>query len=556
MIDLKLNSAIALELLHQAPCAESQQLIAAPCAQPVKLSPSSVTLSQLLQQRISTQDVGGEETEDDRPLGYLQADSCSDGRFVNSALAARRFSLLSSSNNTPSTSTEAPSIEPKPYRRVRFRPESVQPLSASDGSKTRKNNGSKRRKAARRERDRILSGPLPPLKSVHQKRQRSAGSVDLDLNSAFLPRSSPAWQGFPEHQKRPPPPTQLKPPILKTSTQATPTVTGMAKGNFVPCQSDVDKMAGEEGFTYVNWAGEARLDIVDSEGRVILCLAGKPRDLAGYAIATEAAATIMLEELEKCEFRTKDIHHRRAGPEGYATITTGVSHGGGRKQPGNVAHGRTTHANAAKRLKESPHIKRIVGFTNGAQPYFPKGSALTKAPDAFRVTAPELWFYYWLNMTSLLQWGASFLVWAFTRSVFAACTFNLGPRAVTCDHLDHANLAWGWCVITALCWFDPDRGGHLILRDLKLIIRFPAGSSIFLPSALLKHSNAPVQPAEKRLSFTQYTAGGLFRWVQNGFQGDGKVSMSTHAKATRQHQAEERWRIGLSMLPVYNKLSD
>ncbi|CAK5271031.1 unnamed protein product [Mycena citricolor] len=433
MIELGLTSAIASAPLPKATWAKSQQLSAAPCAQPVKLSPSSVALSHLLQQRSRTRDVG-EEFEDDWPLSCLQAGSCSDA-----------------SENTPNTSPNAPSTEPEPYHRVRFMPigtaqESLQSLPASNGSKTRKNTGSKRRKAARRALNQILPGPLPPLKSVHQRRQRAASSVMVDLNTTFLPISSPAWQGFPDHLKRPPAPTPFRPPVFETSTQPTPTVSGMAEGNFVPSQSEVDKMVGEQGFTYINWAGKARVDVVDSEGRIFLSLAGKPRDLAGYAIATEAAAKLLLEELEKCRFSTQDIHHRRAGPEGYATITAGISYGGGRKQPGNVVHGKAAHANAAERLKESPHIKRIVGFTNGAQIYCPKGPGLTKAPDAFRVTAPELWFYYWLNMTSLLQWGASFLLWAFARSVFAACTFNLGPRAVTCDHLDYANLVWGWCV--------------------------------------------------------------------------------------------------------------
>jgi hypothetical protein len=55
-------------------------------------------------------------------------------------------------------------------------------------------------------------------------------------------------------------------------------------------------------------------------------------------------------------------------------------------------------------------------------------------------------------------------------SVFAAATFNFGLRTVMFPHLDFANLAWGWCDITALGDFDPDLGGHIILWDLKLII--------------------------------------------------------------------------------------
>ncbi|KAJ3805385.1 hypothetical protein F5876DRAFT_51931, partial [Lentinula aff. lateritia] len=53
------------------------------------------------------------------------------------------------------------------------------------------------------------------------------------------------------------------------------------------------------------------------------------------------------------------------------------------------------------------------------------------------------------------------------------------------------------------------KGGQLIIWDLKLIFDFPPGSTILLPSALFRHSNIPVQKGDKRVSFTQYTAGGI-----------------------------------------------
>ena len=74
------------------------------------------------------------------------------------------------------------------------------------------------------------------------------------------------------------------------------------------------------------------------------------------------------------------------------------------------------------------------------------------------------------------------------------------------------------CAITAGGRFDHTKGGHLYLVDLKLVIEFPAGSTILLPSAVLRHGNTAIDPEENRLSFTQYAAGGLFRWVEYGFQ--------------------------------------
>ncbi|KAJ7861100.1 hypothetical protein B0H14DRAFT_2217722, partial [Mycena olivaceomarginata] len=55
---------------------------------------------------------------------------------------------------------------------------------------------------------------------------------------------------------------------------------------------------------------------------------------------------------------------------------------------------------------------------------------------------------------------------------------------------------------------------HQIKADLRLVIEFPPGALILLPSATLAHWNVP----DKRISFTQFTAGGLIRYVDNGFR--------------------------------------
>lgn len=104
----------------------------------------------------------------------------------------------------------------------------------------------------------------------------------------------------------------------------------------------------------------------------------------------------------------------------------------------------------------------------------------------------------------------------FPESCYSACTFNLGPRSVTYPHRDCANYAGGWCAITALGDFDPRRGGHLILWSARVAIEFPPGSTILIPSALICHSNVPIQLSNTRFSLTQYTAGQLLSWIDNG----------------------------------------
>ncbi|KAJ7306957.1 hypothetical protein DFH08DRAFT_918537 [Mycena albidolilacea] len=190
-------------------------------------------------------------------------------------------------------------------------------------------------------------------------------------------------------------------------------------------------------------------------------------------------------------------------------------------------------------MLEHECFQRIVGFAN----------------CLFRIFAPILFAFYQAQMALLAAWNSA-LKWPFVGSVFAACTFNFGPQAVTCSHLDFGNLAWGWCSITSLGWFNADRGGHLILWDLKLIIRFPPGATILIPSAIIRHSNIPVQPHEKRFSFVQYTAGGLFRWIHNGYMTDEDFlkKLTMESREAQDAEAETRWEEGVKMFSIIDDL--
>lgn len=106
----------------------------------------------------------------------------------------------------------------------------------------------------------------------------------------------------------------------------------------------------------------------------------------------------------------------------------------------------------------------------------------------------------------------------FTASIYPAISINFGPQVVTYGHLDYSNLPSGLCWILANGDYNYKRGGHLILYDLKLVIEFPPGTSILIPSACLRHGNVPIGEHETRTSITQYAAGGLFRYVDYGFR--------------------------------------
>lgn len=173
----------------------------------------------------------------------------------------------------------------------------------------------------------------------------------------------------------------------------------------------------------------------------------------------------------------------------------------------------------------------------------------------FATWAPRLYHYYVQHLGPLFK-SYPRLHRNFLNSVFACATFNFGPQTCCFPHKDSGNLSFGWCAITALGKFDPTCGGHLILWDLKLVIEFPPGSTILIPSATIRHSNIAIRPHETRYSFTQYTAGGLFRWVDHGYQTEAsyQAGWSKGRKAEEEETNGRRWAEGVKMFSTFDEL--
>jgi hypothetical protein len=170
--------------------------------------------------------------------------------------------------------------------------------------------------------------------------------------------------------------------------------------------------------------------------------------------------------------------------------------------------------------------------------------------------APKLFGFYRDKLDELFDHHPT-LRRNFPHSVFPASTFNLGPSTVCIEHVDSANVAHGFCPITSIGSYDPTKGGHIILQQPKLVIEFPPGSTILLPSSTLVHSNTPIQVGETRFSMTQYCAGGLIRWVNYGF----RTAKSLLAEKGGKEQIERingsgdtRWREGLSMFSKVDEI--
>lgn len=173
--------------------------------------------------------------------------------------------------------------------------------------------------------------------------------------------------------------------------------------------------------------------------------------------------------------------------------------------------------------------------------------------DALKKCFPDVYQFYDATMTGLCERDPS-LKRNYLDNVFAALSLNLGPRAVSYVHTDHLNLAFGLCAITAFGDYDPVAGGHLILWDLKKVIEFPPGSTILIPSAILRHSNAALAGQnERRYALVQYSAGGLFRWAECGYQSQ-KSFFAAGCKFLQ--TGRERWERGVAMFSKWAVLKE
>ncbi|KIY61941.1 hypothetical protein CYLTODRAFT_362185, partial [Cylindrobasidium torrendii FP15055 ss-10] len=244
-----------------------------------------------------------------------------------------------------------------------------------------------------------------------------------------------------------------------------------------------------------------------------------------------------IEEGMSClKFSGKNRYHKR-GPWGVAL--SGQGFGGGRQarifiRAGNIAQPKKTRS-FVRRLFRRPAWNRWSRFVN----------------SIFKTHFPEMYKEYKEMMDDLAGSDES-LVPNFDGSVFAAVAINFTDNAASEPHTDEANRPDGLCTITGLGPYDHTKGGHIVLLEAKLVIEFPSGSTVFIPSAISTHYNMPVQKGDKRYSVTQFTGGGLFRWVKNGFMSDKSwyAQASPSDRLKRQEENGTRWYNGLRLFPI------
>lgn len=143
----------------------------------------------------------------------------------------------------------------------------------------------------------------------------------------------------------------------------------------------------------------------------------------------------------------------------------------------------------------------------------------------------------------------------FDDDPWTTATINIPVPANVCTytHRDVLNDAGLVCVVNALGNFDHTKGGHLVLWELGLVLEFPVGCSIIIPSATITHSNCVIEGDNAaRASFVQYLPGGILQYVENGFQTDGYLKTNNRARYDeRTEEKKGRWVESLSRFSKY-----
>ncbi|KAJ6542988.1 hypothetical protein B0H19DRAFT_884226, partial [Mycena capillaripes] len=102
-------------------------------------------------------------------------------------------------------------------------------------------------------------------------------------------------------------------------------------------------------------------------------------------------------------------------------------------------------------------------------------------------------------------------------SVFSAVTFEFGgPHLQTTptgqpDHYE----AGTWSVLTALRKYSHLHGGHIILWNLGLVVSFPPGATILIPTGIIRYSFVKVREGDHRYAVLQWAGAGITRWLAN-----------------------------------------
>lgn len=115
------------------------------------------------------------------------------------------------------------------------------------------------------------------------------------------------------------------------------------------------------GFKLIEWDGETPTALVDKNGRLIVLLAGRPRNDPTWLRDVEDAASSLASVEKEFRRRGEGFYHRRGR---YVYLGTGVSFGGGQTFPSNLQNP-VWKQNLINKLVNRQSWRRTAGFGNG-----------------------------------------------------------------------------------------------------------------------------------------------------------------------------------------------
>lgn len=126
---------------------------------------------------------------------------------------------------------------------------------------------------------------------------------------------------------------------------------------------------------------------------------------------------------------------------------------------------------------------------------------------------------------------------------FPALTINAGRVTICYPHRDSPNDAAGICLDWILGAFDARSSGQLVLHEPRKILALEPGRAVLFPSAIITHETIPISEGEWRSGVTGYAAGGLWRYMAQGFVTRAIWEATAAAEEWRVHDAQgsDRW---------------
>ncbi|KAF8325129.1 hypothetical protein F5887DRAFT_1085747 [Amanita rubescens] len=331
---------------------------------------------------------------------------------------------------------------------------------------------------------------------------------------------------------------EIRAPVTSTGftakATATPTVT-LPKRLI-----SVSELSSFRPMTRFAWDGRRTYLCLDHNRSVMAVFLGMPRGAKDWDLVASEGSRCLQDAAARMSLTEATIPHRRGF---HPSVAHGISFGGGQESPRFLSHG-SDSAEWDPVLEEVMNnwaIKRICGFSSDGFEAYGKRNF-----DYMKQTLESLRGQYeWMRRPYD------------NAGVYGCRSLNFGPQTATFPHYDVANLSHSWCSITALGDFNPQEGGHLALWDVGIYSDFPPGSTILLPSSIMCHSNTPIKSHEHRESFVQYGAGGLYRWVENGFMSDKawKAKATKEEQIERKRQQRQRWERGYGMFMKIEELA-